>query len=67
MPEYVCFYQSAAKFKTRYATVGFSDQANLNDGNMFPTYFAPKELTSAEEARIAALVKKAVSSGVVTR
>ncbi len=57
----VCFFQSAAKFKTRYATIGFSDQANLDDGAMWPTYFALKELTAAEEARIGALVKKAVS------
>ena len=57
----VCFFQSAAKFKTRYSTLGFSDQANLDDGNMFPTSFALKELTAAEEKRIAALVKKAVS------
>ena len=56
----VCFFQSAAKFKTRYSTLGFSDQANLDDGNMFPTSFALKELTAAEEKRIAALVKKAV-------
>src|SRR5919201_6067930 len=57
----VCFFQSAAKFKTRYSTLGFSDQANLDDGNMFPTSFALKELTAAEEKRIAALVKKAIS------
>jgi uncharacterized protein YdhG (YjbR/CyaY superfamily) len=57
----VCFFQSAQKFKTRYATLGFSDKANLDDGNMWPTYFALKELTSADEARIGALVKKAVS------
>jgi hypothetical protein len=57
----VCFFQSAAKFKARYATVGFSDKANLDDGNMFPTSFALKELTSAEEKKIAGLVKKAVS------
>jgi uncharacterized protein YdhG (YjbR/CyaY superfamily) len=57
----VCFFQSAQKFKTRYATIGFSDQANLDDGDMFPTYFALKELTAAEEKKIAALVKKAVS------
>jgi uncharacterized protein YdhG (YjbR/CyaY superfamily) len=55
----VCFFQSAAKFKARYATFGFSDKANLDDGNMWPTYFALKELTSAEEKRIAGLVKKA--------
>ncbi len=57
----VCFFQSAQKFKTRYATFGFSDKANLDEGAMWPTTFALKELTSAEEARIAALVKKAVS------
>jgi uncharacterized protein YdhG (YjbR/CyaY superfamily) len=57
----VCFFQSAAKFKSRYATLGFSDTANLDDGAMWPTYFALKELTAAEEARIVALVKKAVS------
>ena len=57
----VCFFQSAQKFKTRYATLGFSDKANLDEGAMWPTAFALKELTAAEEARIAALVKKAVS------
>ena len=57
----VCFFQSAAKFKTRYATFGFSDAANLDEGAMWPTSFALKELTAAEEARIVALVKKAVS------
>ena len=57
----VCFFQSAQKFKTRYATLGFSDKAKLDDGAMWPTAFALKELTAAEEARIAALVKKAVS------
>ena len=57
----VCFFQSAQKFKTRYATFGFSDKANLDEGAMWPTAFALKELTAAEEARIAALVKKAVS------
>jgi uncharacterized protein YdhG (YjbR/CyaY superfamily) len=57
----VCFFQSAQKFKARYATLGFSDKANLDDGTMWPTYFALKELTSAEESKIAALVKKAVS------
>jgi uncharacterized protein YdhG (YjbR/CyaY superfamily) len=56
----VCFFQSAHKFKTRYATFGFSDQANLDEGAMWPTAFALKELTAADEARIAALVKKAV-------
>ena len=57
----VCFFQSAQKFKTRYATLGFSDKANLDEGYMWPTAFALKELTVAEEATIAALVKKAVS------
>ena len=57
----VCFFQSAQKFKSRYATFGFSDEANLDEGAMWPTSFALKELTAAEEARIAALVKKAVS------
>ena len=57
----VCFFQSAQKFKTRYATLGFSDKANLDEGAMWPTAFALKELTAAEEARIGALVKKAVS------
>jgi uncharacterized protein YdhG (YjbR/CyaY superfamily) len=57
----VCFFQSAQKFKTRYATFGFSDQANLDEGAMWPTSFALKELTAAEEARIGALVKQAVS------
>jgi uncharacterized protein YdhG (YjbR/CyaY superfamily) len=57
----VCFFQSAAKFKARYATFGFSDKANLDDGNMWPTYFALKELTAAEEKKIAGLVKKAAS------
>jgi uncharacterized protein YdhG (YjbR/CyaY superfamily) len=57
----VCFFQSAQKFKTRYATFGFSDKANLDEGAMWPTAFALKELTAAEEARIGALVKKAAS------
>jgi uncharacterized protein YdhG (YjbR/CyaY superfamily) len=57
----VCFFQSAQKFKTRYATFGFSDKANLDEGAMWPTAFALKELTAAEEARIGTLVKKAVS------
>jgi hypothetical protein len=57
----VCFFQSAQKFTTRYATFGFSDEANLDEGAMWPTAFALKELTAAEEARIGALVKKAVS------
>jgi uncharacterized protein YdhG (YjbR/CyaY superfamily) len=57
----VCFFQSAAKFKTRYATFGFQHDANLDEGAMWPTAFALKELTAAEEAKIGALVKKAVS------
>jgi hypothetical protein len=57
----VCFFQSAQKFKTRYATLGFSDQANLDEGAMWPTAFALKKLTAADEARIGALVKQAVS------
>lgn len=57
----VCFFQSAQKFKTRYATLGFSDEANLDEGAMWPNAFALKELTAADEARIVALVKKAVS------
>ncbi len=57
----VCFFQSAQKFKTRYATLGFSDAASLDDGDMWPTSFALKRLTAAEEARIGALVRKAVS------
>lgn len=57
----VCFFQSAHKFKSRYATFGFSDEANLDEDAMWPTAFALKELTAAVEARIAALVKKAVS------
>jgi uncharacterized protein YdhG (YjbR/CyaY superfamily) len=57
----VCFFQSAQKFKTRYATLGFMHEANLDEGSMWPTAFALKELTAAEEARIGALVKKAVS------
>jgi uncharacterized protein YdhG (YjbR/CyaY superfamily) len=56
----VCFFQSADKFKSRYATFGFSDQANLDKGAMWPTSFALKELTAAEEKKIGALVKKAV-------
>ncbi len=59
--EVVCFFQPAQKFKTRYATFGFSDAANLDEGAMWPVAFALKELTTAEEARISALVKKAVS------
>jgi uncharacterized protein YdhG (YjbR/CyaY superfamily) len=57
----VCFFQSAAKFKSRYATFGFSDEANLDAGAMWPTSFALKKLTAADEKKIAALVKKAVS------
>ena len=57
----VCFFQSAHKFKTRYATFGFMHEANLDEGAMWPTAFALKELTAAEETRISALVKKAVS------
>ena len=57
----VCFFQSAQKFSTRYATLGFNDTANLDEGAMWPTAFALKELTDAEEARIVELVKKAVS------
>jgi len=57
----VCHFQDARKFKTRYATLGFSDKANLDEGVMWPVAFALKGLTAAEEARIAALVKKAVS------
>jgi len=57
----VCFYQSAQKFNTRYATLGFSDEANLDEGAMWPSAFALTELTAPDEARIGALVKKAVS------
>ena len=57
----VCFFQSAHKFKTRYATFGFSDKANLDEGTVWPVAFALKELTAAAEARIGALVRKAVS------
>ena len=57
----VCFFQPAVKFKARYATLGFSDKANLDDGAMWPTSFALTELTATEEARIAELVKQAVS------
>jgi hypothetical protein len=57
----VCFFQSGQKFKTRYATLGFSDKANLDEGAMWPTAFALTQLTPADEARIGALVKKAVS------
>lgn len=67
MPSYakdgkvICFFQSAAKFKARYATVGFTDKAHVDDGNMFPTSFALKKLSAAEEKRLSELVKKAVS------
>lgn len=57
----ICFFQNAQKFKTRYGTLGFSDKANLDEGNMWPTSFALKDLTPADEARITALVKKAAS------
>jgi hypothetical protein len=59
--EIVCFFQGAYKFKARYATFGFNDSANLDEGGMWPTAFALNELTAAEEATIAALVKRAVS------
>jgi uncharacterized protein YdhG (YjbR/CyaY superfamily) len=59
----VCFFQAADKFKARYATLGFNDSANLDQGAMWPTSFALKELTPAEEKKIAALVKKAVRRG----
>jgi hypothetical protein len=57
----ICFFQDAAKFKTRYATFGFSDKANLDEGHMWPNAFALTKLTAEEEARIAALVKQAAS------
>ncbi len=57
----ICFFKSAQKFTTRYATLGFSDKANLDEGTMWPTDFALTEVTAADEARIAALVKRAVS------
>src|SRR6266516_7098612 len=57
----ICFFQSAAKFKTRYATFGFNDAAKLDSGAMWPTAFALKELTAAEEARLGALLKRAVN------
>jgi hypothetical protein len=57
----VCFFQSAQKFNSRYATLGFSDQANLDEGAMWPVSFALKELSATGEARIGALVKRAVS------
>jgi uncharacterized protein YdhG (YjbR/CyaY superfamily) len=59
----ICFFQSAGKFKSRYATLGFSDQARLDEGAMWPTSFALMELSASEVARIDALVKKAVSRG----
>jgi len=59
----VCFFQGAHRFNARYATFGFNDTANLDEGSMWPTAFALKELTAADEARIGALVKKAVSRG----
>ena len=57
----VCFFKAASKFETRYATFGFEEEANIDDGDMFPTSFGLKRLTSADEAKISALVKKAVS------
>jgi uncharacterized protein YdhG (YjbR/CyaY superfamily) len=57
----VCFFQSAAKFKTRYATLGFSDAANLDEGNLWPTSYALRELTVADEVKIDALVRRAAS------
>jgi uncharacterized protein YdhG (YjbR/CyaY superfamily) len=57
----ICFFQSAEKFKSRYATLGFSDKANIDEGDMWPTYFALHELTADVEARIGSLVKRAVS------
>ena len=57
----VCFFQSAGKFKSRYATLGFSDEANLDEGAMWPTSFALEKMTAADEARIAALVRRATS------
>ena len=62
----LCFFQSAAKFKTRYSTFGFSDQASLDDGNMWATGFALKGLTAADESKIVALVKKAVKAIAVS-
>jgi uncharacterized protein YdhG (YjbR/CyaY superfamily) len=59
--EVICYFQSAQKYKVRYSTFGFQDAANLDEGNMWPTSFALKELAAAEEARICALMKKAVS------
>src|SRR4030095_11297445 len=62
----VCFFQSAQKFRSRYATFGFSDEANLDEGAMWPTSFALTELTAAEAASVGALVRKGVSAGIVT-
>jgi uncharacterized protein YdhG (YjbR/CyaY superfamily) len=59
----VCFFQSADKFKARYATFGFNDSAKLDDGAMWPTAFALKKLTAADEKRLAALVKQAAREG----
>ena len=57
----ICFFQSRAKFKTRYATLGFSDHANLDDGTMWPAYYALTELTPEAEAKVVALLKQALS------
>lgn len=57
----LCFFQSAGKFKARYATLGFTDRANLDEGEMWPTYYALKSLTAAGEAKLAKLIKKAVT------
>ena len=57
----ICFFQSAAKFKARYATIAFTDKANIDDGEMWPTYYALKTLTTAGEAKIPKLVKRAVT------
>ena len=57
----ICFFQSAQKFKTRYATLGFSDKANLDEGDLWPTYYALRKMGASEEAKIAALVEAAVS------
>lgn len=59
--EVVCFFQNASKFKTRYATLGFSDEAKLDDGQMWPTVYALQQLTPEDEARIAALIRKAIA------
>lgn len=59
--ELICFFQYASKFKSRYSTLGFSDKANLDDGSMWPVVFAVKELNAESEAKITALIKKAVS------